>query len=112
MQYQLNQTSDGQLLDAYSQTIVSVAQKSSMAVGHVIVSTKNAPRDQSGQLTPQGTGSGFIIQSDGYMVTNSHVIANAANIKVALQDGRTFDAEMRGDDPAPIWHYLKYKVMR
>ena len=50
---------------------------------------------------PSGSaGSGFIISSDGYIVTDSHVIAGAAKIKVTLRDGREFKATLVGSDPA------------
>lgn len=44
-------------------------------------------------------GSGVIISSDGYIVTNNHVIEEATKLKVKLYDGRTFDAELVGTDP-------------
>ncbi len=47
----------------------------------------------------QGTGSGFIIDRDGKMLTNNHVVAGADAIRVRLDDGRTFDAEILGRDP-------------
>ncbi len=47
----------------------------------------------------QGVGSGFIISSDGQIVTNHHVVAGAKSIKVTLADGRKFDAEVIGGDP-------------
>jgi S1-C subfamily serine protease len=105
MQYQQNQTSDGQLLDVYSQTIVSVAEKASQAVANIIVTQKGQRNVPAGQ--PSGTGSGFLISPEGYLVTNSHVVAQAESIKIALQDGRTFDAELRGDDPATDIALLK-----
>ncbi len=43
-------------------------------------------------------GSGYIISSDGYIVTNDHVAGNAAEIKVTLTDGRTYDAKIVGSD--------------
>jgi len=43
-------------------------------------------------------GSGFIIDQDGYIVTNSHVIENADKIKVILKDGKEFEAEVVGFD--------------
>lgn len=45
-------------------------------------------------------GSGVIISSDGYIVTNNHVIDNASKLKVKLYDNRTFDAEIIGADEA------------
>ena len=44
-------------------------------------------------------GSGVIISSDGYIVTNNHVIEEATKLKVKLNDGRTFDAKLVGTDP-------------
>jgi serine protease Do len=48
----------------------------------------------------QGSGSGFIIDTDGYILTNHHVIASADRITVTLADGRTFRGEVVGTDPA------------
>lgn len=44
-------------------------------------------------------GSGFIIDKDGYIVTNNHVVENADQIKVKLADEKEFDAELVGRDP-------------
>ena len=46
----------------------------------------------------QSLGSGFIIDKDGYIVTNNHVIENAYKIKVILKDGKELDAEIVGRD--------------
>jgi len=48
----------------------------------------------------KGLGSGYIISSDGYIVTNDHVAGNATKITVTLTDGRTFDAKVIGSDSA------------
>ena len=45
-------------------------------------------------------GSGVIISEDGYVVTNNHVVADAAKLRVKLNDGRTFDGAIVGTDPA------------
>ena len=50
------------------------------------------------QRVQRGTGSGFIISSDGRMITNAHVIAGAESVKVTLKDGRTFDGRVVGVD--------------
>ncbi|MBA2670359.1 MAG: trypsin-like peptidase domain-containing protein, partial [Gemmatimonadetes bacterium] len=52
------------------------------------------------QQTPrQGSGSGFIISPDGYLLTNDHVVANATRVTVTLSDRRQFAAEVIGRDP-------------
>jgi S1-C subfamily serine protease len=91
--------SDFHLLDAYSQTVVQVAQRASNAVAHLKVS-KKAPQRQGAQRDNSGTGSGFVISTDGYVVTNSHVISGAEKIEAMFQDGRSFSAQVVGDDPA------------
>jgi len=47
----------------------------------------------------QGLGSGFIIDSNGTVLTNNHVVEGAVAIRVRLDDGRTFDAQVMGRDP-------------
>jgi serine protease Do len=54
----------------------------------------NQPRERRSQ------GSGFFISADGYVVTNNHVIADAAEITVHLGDDRHLEAEIVGTDPA------------
>ena len=46
-----------------------------------------------------GVGSGFVIEDDGYIVTNNHVVDDAESVKVRLADEREFDAEVIGTDP-------------
>jgi Do/DeqQ family serine protease len=46
-----------------------------------------------------GSGSGVIISPDGYIVTNNHVIANATNLEVTLNNNKTYKAELIGTDP-------------
>lgn len=48
----------------------------------------------------QGMGSGFVVDADGLVVTNHHVIADAQTVRVRLSDGRSFDARVVGSDPA------------
>ena len=46
-----------------------------------------------------GTGSGFIVSKDGYILTNNHVVANADRVTVRLLDNRSFEAKVIGRDP-------------
>jgi len=46
-----------------------------------------------------GSGSGVIITPDGYIITNNHVIANAAQLEVTLNNNKTYEAELIGADP-------------
>jgi serine protease Do len=55
---------------------------------------------RSGQRTAAGLGSGFIVKSDGTIVTNAHVISGATKISVALRDGTTYPARLLGSDEA------------
>ncbi len=47
----------------------------------------------------EGTGSGVIISPDGYIVTNNHVIKDASEIEVTLENKKTYKAELIGTDP-------------
>ena len=57
------------------------------------------PNGSRGDRTQIATGSGVIISSDGYIVTNNHVIEDASKISVTLNDGRELIAECLGNDP-------------
>lgn len=50
------------------------------------------------QRPQMGAGSGFIIDEDGYVVTNHHVAGTASSIKVVLKDGEEYDAKLIGSD--------------
>lgn len=45
-----------------------------------------------------GSGTGFVVRNDGYIVTNNHVVANAGKIEVSFQNGKTYDAKVIGTD--------------
>ncbi len=51
------------------------------------------------QRVERGSGSGFIIDSSGRILTNSHVVDGADTVTVTLKDGRTFDGKVLGEDP-------------
>ena len=55
-------------------------------------------KDYSRTIPQKGTGSGFIISQEGYILTNEHVIHKAEKIKVTLSDGREFTGKLIGSD--------------
>jgi len=58
----------------------------------------------------QSLGSGFLIDRQGYIVTNNHVVENADKIKVKLSNGKEFDAKLIGRDPNTDLALIKIKA--
>ena len=79
-------------LDPYSAQVVQAYDRVGPAVVHVMAYGKDG--------RPAGQGSGVIFTPDGYVLTNSHVVAKAARLTASLTDGQSFDATLIGDDPA------------
>ena len=66
----------------------------------VFIAVRSAPARGAGASQPsQGVGSGAILNQDGFIVTNNHVIEGATQMRVVLTDGRTFEARLIGRDP-------------
>jgi len=70
---------------------------------------KNSPHRPKRQAE-KGAGSGVIIRSSGYVLTNYHVVANRDKISVRLHDGRSTNAELIGSDPETDLAVLKVNV--
>jgi S1-C subfamily serine protease len=85
------ETTDFELLDAYSHAVASTVREAGPAVVHIQARSENRNRG--------GSGSGFLISPDGLLVTNSHVVHEAAQLRAQTPDGRESRAELIGDDP-------------
>src|SRR5262252_2041354 len=84
---------DRALLDAYSEAVTRVVEHVSPAV------VKIEGERRRGRMSAGGSGSGFVFTPDGFVLTNSHVIAGAASLVATLPAGQRFDAAVVGDDP-------------
>jgi S1-C subfamily serine protease len=79
-------------LDPYSARVAKTFETVGPAVVHILA--------HPGEKSRGGTGSGVLFAPDGYLLTNSHVVSGAAKLSGSLTDGRQFDAQLIGDDPA------------
>ena len=91
---------DASLLDAYSTAVTGAVERMSPSVVNIEVH-QSAGRTRSGEPRERhGGGSGFVFTPDGLILTNSHVVHEAARIGVTMSDGRRMPATLIGDDPA------------
>ena len=69
--------------------------------GVVMIRNKKFQADRYGEVFPvMGAGSGIVMSSSGYIVTNNHVVQESRELEVTTRDGDTFEAEIVGNDPA------------
>src|SRR6202795_4888214 len=88
------------LLDSYSQAVVDAGERVSPSV--VNIETKRAAPKKQPVRDPRalgGSASGFLFTPDGFILTNSHVVHGAEQIRVTREDGQMRDATLIGDDP-------------
>ena len=88
------------LFDAYSEAVVGAAEKVSPAVMKLEVRGRGRRPEAEDTGDLYGSGSGFIFTSDGYLLTNSHVVHGAEAVSAAFPDGLVLHADVVGDDPA------------
>ena len=105
----LNSGSDGNSANFTEGSIADVAEKVSKSVVSIITSTK--VMNYFGQsYDSSAAGTGIIATSDGYIVTNKHVINGATKVTVILDDGTTYkDVEVVTTDPLNDVAFLKIK---
>ena len=81
---------DDPLLDAYSRAVIAAADRVGPAVLHLQVEAGTGRG---------GAGSGVVFTPDGYVLTNSHVVAGGKRLEATFSDGRSMGAALVGDDP-------------
>jgi serine protease Do len=74
----------------------------------VNVSVRGAKKEM--RRTARGLGSGFVINADGYVITNNHVVDEAADIRVKFADGRDLPGKVIGRDPKTDLALLKVEA--
>jgi len=89
---------DGNNMSLEPNTVENVVEQ----VGRSVVSIQTETRTQGmfgGSAMTGSSGTGMIVTSDGYILTNKHVVAGATRIRVVLESGDVFEAEFVGEDP-------------
>lgn len=97
---------EARALDAYSQAVVGAVERVGPAVVHLEV-TGPSPDPRRRPNDAVGAGSGFFFTPDGFLLTNSHVVHGARQIRATLADGGTYMAYPVGDDPETDLAVLK-----
>jgi S1-C subfamily serine protease len=93
------------LLDAYSRTVSTIFDQTIPSVVHIRNVGGGRKRNEGEE--GEAMGSGFIISSDGFIITNHHVAENANALFVTLNDGSILTAELRGSDESTDIAVLK-----
>jgi len=91
---------DSEALDAYSQAVVGAVERVGPAVVHLEVAGVPTARRGGAPSETSGTGSGFFFTPDGFLLTNSHVVHGAREVRATFIDGATHVAYPVGDDPS------------
>ena len=98
-QVEITEASGGEGLDSEEQNNISVYRKNIPSV--VNVTSRAMTFDFFYGLVPQeGQGSGFVIDKDGHILTNYHVVADARQVEVTLHNRKKYKATVVGIDPA------------
>ena len=87
---------DAELLDAYSRAVIGVVE----TVGPAVVSVTTRGTAGASTAGSEGSGSGFLVTPDGFILTNNHVVEGASGVEVTMTDGRSVEARIVGRDPA------------
>jgi 2-alkenal reductase len=86
--------------DAEELLLINLYERVNPSVVNIVITVEGEEQLGTDQLFPaQGQGSGFIYDTDGHIITNNHVVAEADKVEVTFYDGSTVEAEVLGADP-------------
>ncbi|MHB1005117.1 MAG: S1C family serine protease [Chloroflexota bacterium] len=103
-------TTKAQVFD--ENVIVGIYDRVSPAVVNITSNVLARSANQGEQEVPEGTGSGFIFDARGYVLTNNHVVSGAKSLDVTLADGTTLSGKVLGTDVASDLAVLKIDIPR
>ena len=89
---------------------INVYENVNRSVVHITTTVDMMTPTFSDIIPAQGTGSGIILSSDGYILTNAHVVAKAASLKVGLYNNKTYPATLIGVDSEDDLAVIKIAV--
>ena len=100
-----------------SEAVIAVADKVSPSVVQIDVTVRDDSADslpwwlkKNSESIIHGNGSGVILSSDGYVLTNNHVVEDALSITVRTKDGKYLPAKIKGRDPATDLAVIKVEA--
>ena len=103
-------SSSAVLLDASVESVAKSANPAVVTITNLQAQMNPRSGSTSSALTPVDSGSGYIISSDGYVVTNNHVIAGGQSFTVEFMDGSTTAATLVGADTVQDVAVLKLEL--
>lgn len=95
---------------AAENTLNAVVHVKNVSISSQQLTLQDLFSGRSSQRAQMGTGSGVIINADGYIITNNHVINNSDELSVTLNNNKTYQAEIVGSDPKTDIALLKIEA--
>ncbi|MFI1772180.1 S1C family serine protease [Thalassobellus citreus] len=95
----LNTAENPDFTTAAENTVNAVVHVKNVSISRGQMTIQDLFSGRSPQRAQMGTGSGVIINADGYIITNNHVINNSDKLSVTLNNNKTYDAKIVGTDP-------------
>ena len=97
--------------DAEELLLTNIYERVNPSVVNIVITVDDEEVNLPDNLFPaQGQGSGFVFDTDGHIITNNHVVADAEKVEVTFYDGTTVDAEVIGG-PTQIAIWRSSKLM-